>query len=93
MAKRLSYKKQIAKILNDFDFKRVHRCMTAMNWTWHEKSVPSIEQLQECARELLRDCKRKRGHALSTGGFQASCDGSHLSLTFLIEEANGYEAQ
>ena len=93
MAKRLSYEKQIEKIMDEFDFIRVHAAMTAMKWVWHEKGVPSIKQLKQRAEELLTDCRRKRGWALSTGGFKASCDGRYLSLSFYIEEVHGYEEE
>lgn len=91
--KSLSYKKQIEKIMDEFDFIRVHRCMKAMNWTWVDKGVPSIEHLKECARDLLKECKKKRGYAVATGGFIVSCDGRHLTMTFYIEQVYGYEEQ
>ena len=91
--KRISYKKQIDKIMNEFEFRRVHRCMTATNWTWQNKGVPTIEQLKECALELLQDCRRKRDCSLATGGFIVSCDGSYLTLTFYIEQAHGFDEQ
>ena len=93
MAKRLSYEKQIEKVMDEFEFIRVHAAVAAMKWEKKEKGVPSIKQLKQRAEELLTDCRRKRGWALSTGGFKASCDGRYLSLSFYIEEAHGYEEE
>lgn len=44
---------QIASILKDFDFERVHRVMTLLQWNWAgSPNPPSLERLQERAREL-----------------------------------------
>ena len=94
MAKRLSYEKQIKKIMDEFDFIRVHALMNATGWTWGgDKAAPSIERMKRCALELLEGCKRKRGWTSAIGGFKASCDGAYLSLSFYIEEAHGYEEE
>lgn len=79
-------KEAIDSILDNFDFERVHKAMTALNWTWiTTKGVPEIPDLRQKARELLKDVsKRKSGTTVGTGGFEASKEDGVLQLEFVL---------
>lgn len=56
-------KKLIKKVLNSFDFEKVHNTMVFLNWTWHFKEVPNLLELKSKAQELLEDaCERCLRH-------------------------------
>jgi len=74
----------IDKILDEFNFARVHKAMVALDWKWAgcENKIPSIESLRNEAHRLLRGAANSRlyefkhehwleGIQNSTGGFQA----------------------
>lgn len=45
----------INEILAWFDFEKVHKTMTALNWTWAGEGVPTIRSLKESAEQRLND--------------------------------------
>ena len=47
--------RMIADILNEFDFKRVHFAMVALDWRWgFDAKTPSIDELRFSARERMQ---------------------------------------
>ena len=49
--------KKISKILDNFDFERVHKAMIALEWNWYLGmggfGIPPVGALQKTAMELL----------------------------------------
>mgnify|MGYP000430049192 CR=1 FL=1 len=86
------YTKQIEYILNNFDFDKVLKTMTFLDWKWHSvdlPSVPSIIQMKETARCLLSDLSNhddKDTWMIGTGGFTAIKAYGHLNLFFNVAE-------
>jgi hypothetical protein len=78
---------RIAQIMEQFDFQRVHRAMTALDWGWvypHGRRVPTVTQLQETAQGLLREVANGNTDQISVGGLQARitrCGTKHDDLT------------
>ncbi len=79
----------IDKILDEFNFARVHKAMVALDWKWASSKsyIPSMDDLRETAESLLRGAAESRlgdykgehwelGIINGTGGFQATayCD-------------------
>jgi hypothetical protein len=62
----------IDEIMDNFDFDKVHKVMTFLNWTWWNaaEGVPSTSELRQQARRLLRDAVDKKS-SISTGGLWA----------------------
>jgi hypothetical protein len=82
----------IDEIMDNFDFERVHQCMTALDWTWHDSDgVPDKATLRRSARRLLRGCVARGGGG--SGGFQTHIDREEgsLSLSFVVEEWDAYK--
>lgn len=89
--------KEIEYILEEFDFDKVHKVMTALNWTWARSNnitsskcefhVPNHYELIESARERLQNAleqafKNESGRGFSeTGGFRGEA---------FVEEQNVY---
>ena len=81
-------KENIDKIINNFDFEKVHEVMNFLGWEWHPlNKVPSIDELKKQARELLEQiCAEPDIHNISTGGFEVILHRDILTLKFVIEE-------
>lgn len=87
---------RIAEIMERFDFQRVHRAMTALDWEWitrHGRRVPSIVELQETAQGLLREVANGNTDQTSTGGLQARvsryrCGGEDLTLEMVLTQTS-----
>lgn len=66
----------IDDIMDNFDFRKVHRVMKYLNWTWASSNgVPEVFELKDCARRLLNEClcsmimKGEDTWGIATGGF------------------------
>lgn len=55
-------------ILDNFDFKSVHKAMKALNWKWAGEH-PSMKDLKNKAKDLLITCARTKSYQVSCGGF------------------------
>jgi len=82
--------------LSRFDFEKVHRTMTKINWEWHNTGVPTIEQLEATAEQLLRSANKdaqeneSKASTHATGGFQAVYADETFTLSFIITESDSY---
>jgi hypothetical protein len=78
-----SYQKQIDEIMDNFDFDRVQKMMTAIDWTWYTDEgahIPSQPELREAARSYLRTVAEKDCYMVGSGGFMAMNQEGCLSL-------------
>lgn len=69
--------KKVNKILNSFNFSKVHDAMILLNWRWmkdeHSKGhIPGIKELKETAKDLLVSCLNNNYESISTGGFHVA---------------------
>ena len=83
----MNYNDQINEIMDYFDFSRVHKAMTALNWTWGLIGIPDEPELRQSARKRLQETSTQHnGWYSSSGGFTASKDSDgYLSLRFDLE--------
>lgn len=96
----LTPEQTIEKLLDNFDFKKVHKVMKLLNWNyWDSSDIPDIEIVRKCAKQSLlqalhisnRTMKKKA--TVSSGGFTATTrkykDGEIVfSLDFRVTEFN-----
>lgn len=89
-------------VMDRFDFRRVERVMTFLNWRWaYQGRVPTLDELESEAYRQLHQCvaefeKRgnpKSGMNIASGGFQATivCFESgkpQLKLTFYVDSVS-----
>lgn len=86
-----SIKKQELEILNNFDFVKVHRVMSELDWTWNKNNkqfIPGVKELYEQVENLMDDAyinwlqngKQPENSIISTGGFE---------VTYLPEDDDG----
>jgi hypothetical protein len=80
-------------IMDSFDFENVHTTMKALDWEWAsaEDKIPSVFELKQKARELIKSAMQSKGKAIiSSGGFTVMFDNTtrerHLQMTFNVEE-------
>lgn len=73
----------INEILANFDFEKVHKTMTLLDWRWVGRGVPSINEIRDSASERLESAieqvissKNKEHHDIgwisSSGGLKAT---------------------
>lgn len=77
-------KEAIQEILDGFDFERVHKVMTFLNWQWIAYGVPSIERMKLVAKDLLERLDDTHPYR-ARGGFIAEARGSEIRLHFEIQ--------
>ncbi len=95
--------KIVKSIMREFDFYRVHKVMSAMDWKWvddtgpADMSIPTTDRLKKCAQDLLLRAynEKSKKWSIGTGGFMAKKNKHGLSLTFEVEswdeEFNHYD--
>ena len=77
-------------IMNNFDFEKVHRVMTVLDWKWalvdsEHTAVPDIQHLRDTARNMLTECA-SRARKVS-GQFNIGSGGFHAHAEY--EPSNG----
>ena len=81
--------KAIDKIMDWFDFSKVHQTMVALNWKWvsAEDGIPTEPEIRETARRLMEDAIKDK-ISIATGGFRVHYDkkDDFISLSFVISE-------
>lgn len=93
--------KEIAWILDHFDFCQVHDVMMMVGWEWGlDVGIPTIQELRQCAEKLLSQIgPSKRGYQeVSTGGLRASYivgekGHGYRELQFILCETDGEYAR
>jgi len=76
MAKNISERMK-KEILDNFDFEKVHKVMTLLDWRWYssaENKVPNIEQMKNMVRSLFKSLEHPDCDAVSCGGFSLYYD-------------------
>ncbi len=85
-------KKAIEEIMNEFDFNKVRNVMVFLNWSWSEKTPPSIKSLRDHANRSLTDvCEEadnKNFYFIEGGGFKTMIfpQAKRLSLEFVVTD-------
>lgn len=87
------WNEMLEECLDYFDFERVHECMVALNWQWHDQGVPSVGDIRKRSRQLLKACIDTKICANATGGLKASIDREDgvLSLEFIVSDWDAYK--
>ena len=87
----MSNSEKIAEIMEYFNFEKVYRAMTLLNWKWSnpeegKERFPTLEEIREQASRMLHDAIK--GRSYSTGGFSVKYNSSTgcLSLSFVLDE-------
>ena len=83
------------EIIDNFDFEKVHRCMTLMDWRWATTNgVPSLEDIKNNASRLLLDViigirfRFSEDYYIGTGGFHVTYNKKYdvILLSFVITD-------
>lgn len=82
---KMTYQEMENEIMDNFDFGRVHKVMTSLQWEWRDEGVPEVYQLRATARNMLKDAYSIKGFS-ATGGFWASYKYGSLSLQFVVSD-------
>jgi hypothetical protein len=83
------HKKAIDKIMDWFDFTKVHQTMVALEWKWAsaEDGIPTEPEIREMARRLMEDSINQKV-SIGTGGFRVHYNKKDdmITLSFVISE-------
>lgn len=83
---------KIDKVIERFDFEKVHKTMVALNWTWRDEGVPTIKSMKETARKLLQNAAINEFGNIFTGGFYAKrYEDGELELSFIVNQSHSHE--
>ena len=89
-----SFEFYIKEMEEHFNFEKVHKAMTAINWCWsfgkddlgqERKGVPDLCTIKNRAYSLLKEAYDENKQ-ISTAGFTAGWDSDELYLVFNLEE-------
>ena len=95
---KISMRKEVKEIIEEFDFGKVQDVMTYLDWKWWD-AVPTMGKLMVRAAEILdeaySECEsNKKDYSISTGGFCGEAlymeDSIKLSLKFVLTEWNTF---
>lgn len=81
----------IDDIMDNFNFEKVHKVMTFLNWTWYnletmKEYIPTIQEIRSSARDRLKTVLlEKYGYCESGGLVARKYDDDTISLEFKIE--------
>ena len=85
----MKYYNTIDSLIEDFDFEKVHKVMTFLDWKWRGEAVPSVEKIKAAATSLLHQLVRSDSQSISSGGLRVlkmNYDGrKYLSLMFCVQ--------
>lgn len=95
----MNKQKAISEIIENFNWEKVRKTMTALDWTWvgSEDNVPSIGKLITTATRLLEQAydgalRKQETYLSGTGGFEAVCyvdeddNICRLTLRFVVDK-------
>ena len=92
------HKRSIDVILHCFDFEKVHKTMTLLNWKWSNLNgnvgVPSIQEIKQEAERLLISAadSSNEEYYMACGGLEAhKFDGNFFELKFVVTEWDNSE--
>ena len=87
------WRDMLDEIMDYFDFEKVHKCMVALDWVWHDTGIPEVADIRKMARTLLRCCIETKTKCNATSGLKASIDRKKgvLSLEFIVTEWDAYK--
>ena len=88
----------IDEIMEHFDFEKVHKVMSFLDWEWDigdgEQTVPSTYRLMKQAKQMLKYITQyddKEYHEMATGGFRAVLnEEGDLELRFEITKSASF---
>jgi hypothetical protein len=92
----------VQPVLDEFDFEKVHKVMTAIRWQWFDGEgpdhVPTVDQLKKKARELLESVigLKYNSNITGTGGLwtkrylEDDPNDEGIKLQFILESCEMY---
>lgn len=89
----------IEKLFSKFDFTKVNKAMTALNWTWAtcDNQVPTIDHMKEKVAQMIKDLlSDEQALSIRSGGYLVSRDdkqSKELTLEFILCYADSDEAE
>lgn len=85
----------IDDVMDQFDFERVHRVMTFLQWMWSDEqgslNVPELSDVRRFARRIMKNTMSESNAKggpfyIESGGFCCHVEDEVLNLKFVIED-------
>lgn len=94
-------KRNYVEAVNEFDFRRVKKCVDVLNWKWvgsEGMKIPEIEDMYKLVDGLfytiidgLKSNADFPSRNISTGGFTVEIgDDNHAEINFIVEMSEWY---
>ena len=88
----------IEEVMDWFDFEKVHRVMTMLDWKWaNTGGVPEIPDLRKRVRDLMRSLWNSEDVCHGTGGFMVRLyreeNWTRFSVAFQVADWNSEDAE
>lgn len=83
-------KEQISRVLEDFDFEKVHRVMVFLDWKWWTGRTPTVPELIDTGTKLIRDAfedNEVEFQTVENGGLMVIRTPNGLQLIFKAAQA------
>jgi hypothetical protein len=86
------HQRMMFDIMNNFEFERVQKAMTCLDWGWYPDGIPTIDAIRFAARERLElvikncllDSTPEQEYFVSSGGLKATAiKDDYGQITFL----------
>lgn len=85
------FRGKLEKLINSFEFNKVHKVMIELNWTWANCGVPKVEAMKDCIQDLYNSIENRVVNNeycfCSTGGFCLSYNPDENEELRLVFEA------
>lgn len=91
-----SAKKKIDKLIDNFDFDKIHSVMSLLNWTWFEKGVPTVDEMKKMVLYLFDELLKSPEGVMqvSSGGFCAEkIADDKFGLSFCVAQLDSYDLE
>ncbi len=82
---------RIFSILENFDFEKVHRVMTLLDWKWYREdetfAIPSVQDIKKRAHDMMWNIVGSDYISISSAGFRIDIDKicGQMELSFVVE--------
>jgi hypothetical protein len=79
-------------LMDKFDFERVHKVMTFLNWTWSDGTVPTYIRLETMCYNLFEDLISHNARScVGSGGFEVEIfEDDTVELRFVLVNSRWY---
>ena len=85
------YEEWVEDIMQEFDFKKVHKVIKLLKWKWAGVGVPDMKEIKKTARYVMSRAYEVESGTVATAGFEAQVTKHGIGLKFVITDWDTYK--